>query len=163
MENAANFADAVGQTFEAYTEALSAVMKALEKLPKEGGDAHRQMVEQWLALARMSKESVVAGINQGFDLWERECRRLIGAPHSPGPASVSAAMIEALAESWRRTLVAFVPGGARQSWPDHLRCNQNLHDREDEDGCGDREESPRGSDQAPSEGDQPSRCGDHSV
>ena len=115
MENAANFADAVRQTFEAYTEALSAVMKALEQLPKEGGDAHPQTVEQWLALARMSKESVVAAINQGFDLWERECRRLIGAPHSPGPASVSAAMIDALAESWRRTLVAFVPGGAQRT------------------------------------------------
>jgi len=198
MENAANFADAVRQTFEAYTEALSAVMKALEQLPKQGGDAHRQTVEQWLALARMSKESVVAAINQGFDLWERECRRLVGAPHSPGPASVSGAMIDALAESWRvrrargqhpggdrerrpvgsgvarvlrlqRALGASTGGltpssaGSRQSWPDHLRCNQNLHDGEDEDGCGDREESPRGSDQAPSEGDQPSRCGDHSV
>jgi len=115
MENDANFADAVRQTFEAYTEALSAVMKALEQLPKQGGDAHRQTVEQWLALARMSKESVVAAINQGFDLWERECRRLVGAPHSPGPASVSGAMIDALAESWRRTLVAFVPGGAQRT------------------------------------------------
>src|SRR5437667_9852130 len=103
MENAANFADAVRQTFEAYTEALSAVMKALEKLPKEGGDAHRQMVEQWLDLARMSKKSVVAAINQGFDLWEREDRRLIGAAHSPEPASACATMIDALAASSRTT------------------------------------------------------------
>jgi hypothetical protein len=85
MENDANFADPVRKTFVAYTEAMSAVMKALERLPKQGGDAQRQMVEQWLALARMSKESVVAAINQGFDLWERECRRLVGAPHSPMP------------------------------------------------------------------------------
>src|SRR5438552_18237797 len=96
MENDANFADAVRKTFEAYTEALSAVMKAIEKLPKQGGDAHRQMVEQWLALARMSKESVVAAINQGFDLWERECRRLARAPHSPGPAQLAGSMIPAL-------------------------------------------------------------------
>src|SRR5206468_12775783 len=97
MENAANFADAVRQTFEAYTEALSAVMKALEQLPKEGGDAQRQTVEQWLALARMSKESVVAAIKQGFDLWARESRRLVGAPHLLGRASVSGAMIQGLA------------------------------------------------------------------
>ena len=122
MENDANFADAVRKTFSAYTEALSAVMRALEQLPKQGGDAQRQMVEQWLALARMSKESVVAAINQGFDLWERECRRLVGAPHSPGPASVSGAMIDALAESWRRTLVAFVPGGSPEDpWAERAR------------------------------------------
>src|SRR5438876_10540436 len=82
MENDANFADAVRQTFEPHTEALSAVMKALEQLPKQGVDAHRQTVEQWHALARMSKESVVAAINQGFDLWERESRRHVGAHHS---------------------------------------------------------------------------------
>ena len=127
MENDANFADAVRKTFEAYTEALSAVMKALEKLPKQGGDAHRQTVEQWLALARMSKESVVAATNQGFDLWERECRRLVGAPHSPGPASVSGAMIDALAESWRRTLVAFVPGGSPEDpWAERARRQAEL-------------------------------------
>jgi len=127
MENDANFADAVRKTFEAYTEALSAVMKALEKLPKQGGDAHRRTVEQWLALARMSKESVVAATNQGFDLWERECRRLVGAPHSPGPASVSGAMIDALAESWRRTLVAFVPGGSPEDpWAERARRQAEL-------------------------------------
>jgi len=102
-------------------------MKALEKLPKQGGDAHRQTVEQWLALARMSKESVVAATNQGFDLWERECRRLVGAPHSPGPASVSGAMIDALAESWRRTLVAFVPGGSPEDpWAERARRQAEL-------------------------------------
>src|SRR5207244_13099430 len=93
MENDANFADAVRKTFEAYTEALSAVMKALEQLPKQGGDAHRQTVEQWLTLARMSKESVVAAINQGFDLWERACRRLVGVPHDTGQDSESCLMI----------------------------------------------------------------------
>src|SRR2546429_4906433 len=96
MENDANFADAVRQTFEAYTEALSPVMKALEKLPKQGGDAHRQMVEQWLALPRMSKESVVAALNQVFDLWEGESLHLVRAPHSPGPASVSAPIVDRL-------------------------------------------------------------------
>src|SRR2546428_11792292 len=122
MENDANVADPVRKTFEAYTEALSAVMKALEQLPKQGGHAQRQTVEQWLALARMSKESVVAAINQGFDLWERECRRLVGGPHFPGPASVLGAVIAALAESWRRTLGGFVPGGtAEDPWAERAR------------------------------------------
>lgn len=127
MEKDANFADAVRKTFEAYTEALSAVMKALEKHPRQGGDAHRQVVEQWLALARMSKESVVAAISQGFDLWERECRRLVGAPYSPGSASVADAMIAALAESWRRSLASFVPGGSPEDpWADRARRQAEL-------------------------------------
>jgi hypothetical protein len=127
MEQVASVAEAMRKTFEAYTEALSAVVKALEKLPTQGGDAHRRVVEQWLDLACMSKESAVAAINQGFDLWERECRRLVGAPHAAGSASISGTMIDAWAERWKRTLDAFAPAGPRdEPWAEQARRQAEL-------------------------------------
>jgi hypothetical protein len=87
MEKDATFADTVRKTFEAYTEALSAVMQALERLPRQEG----------------------------------------GAPHPARPASVSGTMIDALAESWKRTLDAFVPAGSPdEPWAERARRQAEL-------------------------------------
>ncbi len=68
-------------------------------------------VEQWISLARMGKDGVVAAITQSFDLWERECRRLMGAvplgsvASSPmNPAEVWAEGWKTWTESWQRAL-----------------------------------------------------------
>jgi hypothetical protein len=141
MSGQAEFADAIRKTAEAYAEALSAVMKALEALPKTRGDEYRQQAEQWLGLARMGKDGAVAAIQQGFDLWERECRQLVGAPHGPTAASAENPML-AWAEAWRKTVEGLSAAGrpgeawseaarrqaemAGQMWQESLRAWQRL-------------------------------------
>jgi hypothetical protein len=119
MEIQSNIAEAMRKMSEAYVGGLATVMKTLESLPRQGGESNRPMVEQWLSLARMSKDSYVAALNQGFELWERECRRIVGAPHPagsgsapPGGSAPSASPMEAWAESWKRTVEGFSTGGA---------------------------------------------------
>jgi len=91
-------------------EALAATMKAIADLPREGGQLHRQTVEQWLGMARANKGNFVAAVNQGFDIWERECRRLIGAPHQSGALPVGANPMEVWLENWQRAVAAMTAG-----------------------------------------------------
>lgn len=146
METQSTFADAIRKTAEAYAEALSAVMNALEGMPKQGGEEHRRTAEQWLRMARMSKDSVVLAIDQGFDLWETQCRRAIGAPHSGEPRAAPGDPprnpMEAWAENWKKTVDAFTGTGqpgdawseavrkqaemAQQAWQEGLRAWQRL-------------------------------------
>ncbi len=102
-----SFADAIRKTCEAYSEAVSTITKGIEAMPATGGEAQRRMVDQWLGLARMSKESFVTALNQTFDLWERECRRLAGGPAtSPLPPWTNP--LEAWSENWRRSMETFL-------------------------------------------------------
>jgi len=111
MDTQSTIPDTMRKTSEAYAEALSAVTKMLEGMPKQGGEAYRRMVEEWLELARTSKESFIAAVNQSFELWERECRRAVGAPHAPGTAMPGRNPMEAWLESWDRAIEAFRGAG----------------------------------------------------
>ncbi len=111
MDAQATLADAIRKTFEAYTEGLAAVMKVLGgDLPRESGELHRRAVEQWLDLARANKDSFVTAVNQSFDIWERECRRLVGAPHLPGAPAFGANPMEVWLENWQRAVAAMTAG-----------------------------------------------------
>ena len=110
MEPQAILTDAIRKTSEAYGEALAATMKAIADLPREGGQLHRQTVEQWLGMARANKDNFVAAVNQGFDIWERECRRLIGAPHQSGALPPGANPMEGWLENWQRAVAAMTAG-----------------------------------------------------
>ena len=111
MEAQAILTDAIRKTSEVYTEALAAVMKALADMPRESGELHRRAVEQWLGLARTNKDNFVAAVNQGFDIWERECRRLLGAPHQTGALIPGANPMEVWLENWQRAVAAMTMGG----------------------------------------------------
>jgi hypothetical protein len=101
-----NLADTLRQLTDAYTSALSVMTRALEGLPRQDGEAYRRLAEQWLRLARMSKDGFVTAIEQGFELWERECRRALEAS-TAGPSSRPAPNpLEAWAENWKKTLEA---------------------------------------------------------
>jgi len=127
MEPLPNFADAIRKTAEAYTEALSTVAKALPTLPAQDNEARRGQVDQWLRLARMSKDGVVTALDQGFELWERECRRLMGAPHAAGSAAQPANPMEAWAENWRKALEVFgAAGRPGDLWSDQARKQAEL-------------------------------------
>lgn len=107
METLPNILDAIRKTSEAYIDALETMTKAIESLPKLAGETHRELFEQWLNLARISQDGMVTALNEGFALWERECRRLVGAPHGAVQPSVNP--IEAWAENCRKTMDAFAP------------------------------------------------------
>jgi hypothetical protein len=118
MEPQAILTDAIRKTSEAYGEALAATMKAIADLPRGGGQLHRQTVEQWLGMARANKDNFVAAVNQGFDIWGRECRRLIGAPHQSGALPPGANPMEVWLENWQRAVAAMTAGsGAVQGSP----------------------------------------------
>lgn len=111
MEAQATLSDAIRKTCEVYAESLGTVMKALADLPRESGELHRRALEQWLGLARINKDSFVAAVNQSFDIWERECRRLLGAPHPPGALPPGANPMEVWLENWQRAVAAMTAGG----------------------------------------------------
>jgi hypothetical protein len=126
MNGAAGIPDAIRKACEAYVEGLAAVMRALANLPREGGEAHRRMVEQWLILARTSKDSFVAALNQSLDLWERECRRAVGAPHAAGVTFPGGNPLEGRAETWKRGIEMFAAGPAADAYREAVRRQGEL-------------------------------------
>ena len=67
-----SFGEAIKQSNEAYAAAISALNKAVQSLPTAvpGSDRER-FVDNVVRLARISKDAVIATIEQGFELWER--------------------------------------------------------------------------------------------
>jgi hypothetical protein len=73
-----------------------------------GGDRDR-LVENWLRVARMSKDGVITALEQGFELWEREIRRTV-ATAKGGSQRESPNSMDAWTENWRRATEAFSGG-----------------------------------------------------
>src|SRR5260370_8580855 len=107
MDNVSGIADAIRKATEAYTEALGTVTKALQNLASQRGGADRErVVENWLRLARMSKDGAVSALEHGFELWERECRRMAAAPGGAAAQETSDPMA-AWAENCRKPTEPF--------------------------------------------------------
>lgn len=118
MDNVSGIADAIRKATEAYTEALGTVTKALQNLASQAGGADRErVVENWLRLARMSKDGAVSALEHGFELWERECRRMASAP--AGAAQETSDPMAAWAENWRKATEAFT--GSTGGWSEEAR------------------------------------------
>jgi hypothetical protein len=109
-DNLSGISDAIRKASAAYAEALAAVGKALQGLASgaAGGDRDR-LVENWLRVARMSKDGVITGLEHGFELWEREIRRTVAAAKSGSPNESSSPM-DVWTENWRRATEAFTGG-----------------------------------------------------
>jgi hypothetical protein len=118
MDALPDIADTIRRLNEAYAQTLSAMTKAVESFPKPGSEAQRRLAEEWLRVARMSKDGIVTAVNQGFELWERECRRALGAL----PTEPLGNPMEAWAENWRKTLDAFT-GASKlgEAWSEEAR------------------------------------------
>ena len=139
MEPFTGVAESIRQMMEGYQSLLSTMARTLETLPAQG-EERRRAAEQWLGLLRASKDGLIAAIEQGFQAWERECRRLVEA--GPGPVPGAAGPLEAWAESWTKGMGAFTAAarprearggeaarhaeGARQAMEDALRAWQRL-------------------------------------
>lgn len=123
MEPLPNVADGIRKMTETFAEALSTVTRSLESLPKQSTETQRLLAEQWLRLARMSKDGVVTALNQGFDLWERECRRALGV----AGVAPSGNPMEAWAENWKRVMDAFTAAcGVGDVWSEEARKQAQL-------------------------------------
>lgn len=124
-----SFDKAIKQSNEAYTAAISALSRAVENLGMEtpGSDRER-LVENVLRLARMSKDAVVSAIEQGFELWERQVRRVsLASAEATSSRSTTARSnpIEIWAENWRKAMEAFVVGGANEELRKQAEAIQN--------------------------------------
>lgn len=109
-DNLSGIGDAIRKASEAYAEALSAVGKALQNLAGGVGGADRdRLVENWLRVARMSKDGVITALEQGFELWEREIRKTVATARGESKRE-SANPMDAWAENWRRATEAFSGG-----------------------------------------------------
>jgi hypothetical protein len=117
-DNLSGIGEAIRKASEAYAEAIAAVTKALQNLATQGSGADRdRLVENWLRVARMSKDGVVTAMEQGFELWEREVRRTVAA--AGGAAAKPVNPMDAWAENWRKVTEGFSTGGGR--WGEEAR------------------------------------------
>lgn len=112
-------AEAIRKASESYVQALTTVTKALQGLASQASGADRdRILENWLRVARMSKDGIITALETGFQYWETEIRRTVSA-HNPAAASAKNPM-EAWAENWRRATEAFTAGPAG-NWTEELR------------------------------------------
>jgi hypothetical protein len=133
-----SFDEAIKQANQAYAAAISALSKAVQNLPSEAPISDRErLVENVLRLARMSKDAVVTAIEQGFELWERQVRRIsVASPEAPSArpnaeAASSRANIapsnpmEVWAENWRKATEAFASSGVNEELLKQAQVVQN--------------------------------------
>ena len=116
-DNFSGIGDAIRKAGEAYAQAISAVSKALQNIASSASGADRdRLVENWLRVARMSKDGVINAMEQGFEMWEREVRRNLAA--GGGAAKESANPMDAWAENWRKAAESRSGGG---NWSEEAR------------------------------------------
>jgi hypothetical protein len=116
MDDMFGISEAIQKTGEAFAKAISNVAKALRdasNLP--GGPERDRLLENWMRVARLGKEGVITSIEQGFELWESQVRRIAarGSEAQDRPKSP----IDAWAENWRSAIEAFSTG----NWSDEVR------------------------------------------
>src|ERR1700722_16806317 len=121
-DNLFGISEAVSKASEAYVQALSTVTKALQGLASQASSTDRdKLVENWLRVARMSKDGIITALESGFQYWENEIRRNAAATRdTTATAGKAPNPMEAGAENWGAATEAFTAGPAG-SWPDELR------------------------------------------
>jgi hypothetical protein len=113
-DNLSDIGEAIRKASEAYAEAIAAVSKALQNIAAQTGGSDRdRLVENWLRVARMSKDGIVTAIEQAYEFWEREVRRGGSGSASTKPSSP----MDAWSENWRKATEAFASG----NWGEEAR------------------------------------------
>ncbi len=104
--------DAIQKSGDALAKAISAVGKALRDVSSLPGSSDRdRLLENWMRVARLSKDGVVNAIEQGFERWERQIRQMAsqGGRAEARPTNP----MDAWTENWRTAIEAFTSGGNR--------------------------------------------------
>jgi hypothetical protein len=127
--------DAIRKASEAYVQALTTVTKALQGLASQVNSTDREkLVENWLRVARMSKDGIITALESGFQYWETEIRRTAAtAARSTTTATEGKNPMEAWAENWRKATEAFTSGPAG-SWTEELRLQSEAVQKSLQDG-----------------------------
>jgi len=113
-DNLSGISDAIRQAGEAYAQTIATFTKALQGLGAQPAVAEREpQVENWLRLARMSKDGIITALEQAFEMWEREIRRMTAAP---GAARAPANPMEAWSENWRKAIESFAGGAGNEEF-----------------------------------------------
>jgi hypothetical protein len=113
-DNLSDIGEAIRKASEAYTQAIAAVSKALQNIATQSGGPDRdRLVENWLRVARMSKDGIITAIEQAYEFWEREVRRSAGGSTSARASNP----IDAWVENWRKATEAFNAG----NWGEEAR------------------------------------------
>jgi hypothetical protein len=108
-DNLSTISEAMRKASEAFADAMGTVSKSIQGAASKSDIPERdRMVENWLRFARMSKDGIITAIEQGFEAWEREARRIAGAG---GTSKASANPMDAWAENMRKATEAFMGGG----------------------------------------------------
>src|SRR5215469_5516780 len=106
-DNLSDVGEAIRKASEAYAQAIAAVSKALQNIAAQTGSTDRdRLVENWLRVARMSKDGMITAIEQAFQFWENEVRRSTTGSTSARPSNP----MDAWAENWRKATEAFTSG-----------------------------------------------------
>jgi hypothetical protein len=113
-DNLSDIGEAIRKASEAYAQAIAAVSKALQGLAAQapGGGDRERLIENWLRVARMSKDGMITAIEQAYEFWEREVRRSTG-----GTSAKPSNPMDAFAENWRKATEAFAAG----NWSEEAR------------------------------------------
>jgi hypothetical protein len=112
-DNLSDVGEAIRKASEAYAEAITAVSKALQNIAAQAGGGDRdRLIENWLRVARMSKDGMTKAIDQAYDFWEREVRRRTG-----GASTQASNPMDTWADNWRKATEAFAGG----NWSEEAR------------------------------------------
>jgi hypothetical protein len=115
----ADIAEAMRKMTEAYAQGLAIMTRTLEGLSAQGPEA-RRLGEQWLRLARMTKDGAVTAMEQTFEIWEREVRRMLDAATPPEPAPPRNPM-EAWTEAWTKGMRELASAAPGTRWAEEAR------------------------------------------
>ncbi len=109
-DNLSGISDAIKKASEAFAEAIAAVTKSIQgAAEKTSGPERDRMVENWLRIARMSKDGMITAVEHGFEVWEREIRRMTAA--AGGSSKASSNPMEAWADNLRKATESLMSGG----------------------------------------------------
>ncbi|MBV8775403.1 MAG: hypothetical protein JO166_24180 [Deltaproteobacteria bacterium] len=113
-DNLSDIGEAIRKASEAYAQAIAAVNNALQNIITQATSGDRdRLVDNWLNVARMSKDGIITAIEQAYEFWEREVRRSA----SGGTSARAANPMDAWAENWRKATESFTTG----NWGEEAR------------------------------------------
>jgi hypothetical protein len=113
-DNLSDIGEAIRKASEAYLQAIATVSKALQNITAQASGSERdRLVENWLRVARMSKDGIITAIEHAYEFWEREVRN---AATGASSAKVSSP-IDAWVENWRKATETLASG----SWSEEAR------------------------------------------
>lgn len=110
-DNSSGIGDAIRRAGEAFADAITAMGKTVDDLAGKAapGPERDRLIENWLRIARMSKDGAITAIEHGFEAWEREVRRRMT---SGSQSKATSNPMEAWAENLRKATESLLGGSS---------------------------------------------------